>query len=390
MITIPTLNALYTGIISDINTEYGVNINPFGKAVLRALAMVQAGKLKIYYLVIAALQKNVAPDTCDVETLIRFGTIKLGRVPFAAVAGEYQLAVTGSIGAIIPAQTIFKSDDTSLNPGILYVLDNAFTLTATTDYITVRALTAGTEGKLDILDTLTPTAPIALVNSDPSSVFVNAEVTQPLAAETIAAYRAAVILAYRLEPQGGAGTDYRLWAQDAQGVQRVYPFATTSQQAKVDLYIEATIADSVDGFGTPTAQIIADVEDVINFSPDITLPTNQNGRRPLDVTVNYLPVTIKQIDVTIASYSGLTAAIQATILAAITDTINNIRPFVPSADQLSNQNDILNANILVASIIAAKPGSIFGAVTFKVNSVSYTSYNFLGGNIPHLNSITYI
>ena len=387
MITIPTVQQLYTSIISDINTQYGVNVNPFGKAVLRCIAAVQAAKFKLYYLAIAQLQKNVAPDTCDTETLIRFGTLKLGRVPFPAVAGKYKLQVTGQIGAVVPMNSVFKSDDASLNPGNLYILDSAYTLVATTDYITVRALMGGEAGKLSVLDTLTPTAPIPLINSAPSSAIVNLEVTQPLDAETTDAYRQAVILSYRLEAQGGAATDYRLWSQDAQGVKAVYPYAATGLQGQINLFVEANITDSTDGKGTPSAQILSNVQAVVNFNPDTSLPVNENGRRPLQVMVNYLPVTIVQIDITISTYQGLTPAIQATLLTALTNPVNGFRPFVAAADLLINKNDTIDSNHLTAAIITAIPGSIFGAVTFKVNSVAASTYTFLNGNIPYLTPV---
>ncbi|MTV47144.1 baseplate J/gp47 family protein, partial [Streptococcus pneumoniae] len=90
-------------------------------------------------------------------------------------------------------------------------------LVNTTDTITLRALEAGLDAKLIVGDKLTSTAPIALVNS---IVTVSSEVVEPRAAESIEDYRQAAILAYQLEPQGGAGGDYRIWATDAQGVER--------------------------------------------------------------------------------------------------------------------------------------------------------------------------
>ena len=137
---------------------------------LRALASVQAAKLKLFYLAAAFLQKNLFADTADSEslggTLERFGRVKLNRNPFPAVPGEYDFDVTGSIGATIPAQSTFKSNDSSSNPGYLYVLDNAVTLTATTQTVTLRALVAGLDSALEVADTCTSTAPIALVNVD--------------------------------------------------------------------------------------------------------------------------------------------------------------------------------------------------------------------------------
>jgi uncharacterized phage protein gp47/JayE len=390
MITIPTTTQIFNGIISDMNTQFGVNINPFGKAVLRCLAAVQAGKLKLYYLAIALLQKNVAPDTADYETLLRFGMIKLGRAPFPAVAGQYVIQVTGQIGAVIPANSTFKSDDDAYSKGVLYMLDSAYTLVSAVDSITVRCLTLGTAGKLETGNTLTPTAPIPLVNSDTGSASVISEFIQPLAAEDTEVYRNAVILSYRLEAQGGAATDYRLWSQDAQGVKKVYPYAKSGFQGQINLFVEATIVDSVDGKGTPSSLILSNVEQVVNFSPDTSLPVNQNGRRPLQVMVYYLPVTIKTIVVTITGYQSLTPAKQTLLLTAITNTISLIRPFVAAADLAIDKNDILDNNKLIASIITAIPGSTFSSVSFTVNGLPLSSYTFINGDIPYLNpAVTY-
>lgn len=391
MIAIPTLQQLYTGILSDLETQYGVNISLTGKSALRAIAAVQAGKLKLYYLVIGNLQKNIFVDTADSEniggTLERFGRVKLGRNPFQAVSGQYILQVTGTAGAIIKASTTFKSDDSSLNPGFLFILDNAHTLVSATDSITVRALTAGETSKLNVGNTLTSTSPISLVNS---SAVVSLESIPPLSAEDLEAYRLAIINSYRLEAQGGSATDYRLWGQDAQGVRFVYPYAKSGFANEIDLFIEATIADSTDGKGTPSAQLLLDVEDVIEMDPDTSLPLLERGRRPLGVfEVHYVPVTIKEIDITINGGVGFTAAIKAALLIAITDAINLIRPFVSAADVLINKNDILDNNKLIGIIYQSYPGAIFTTITFTVDSVPLSSYNFVQGNIPHFNSVVY-
>lgn len=390
MINIPTISQLYNGILADLEAEYSVSIPLFGKNFLRALAAVQAGKQKLQYLALGNLQKNIFIDTADPEssggTLERFGRIKLGRNPFAAVAAQYELEITGEIGVTIPASTTFKSNDDSLNPGKLYVLDNAYTLVAETDNITVRALESGLESSLNDLDELTATAPIANVNSLAS---VTAEIVEPLAAETTEAYRTAGLNSYRLEAQGGAATDYRLWSQDAQGVERVYPYAKSGETAVIDLFVEATIADSTDGKGTPSAGLLEDVEEVVDFNPDTTLDLNERGRRPLQVIVNYLPVAIKEIDIDIVGFVGLTATIEAQILTALTDAISNIRPFISGADVLENKNNILDSNRIISIILSVRPGAIFTSVDLQVDSVSVSTFTFEQGDIPHLDSVTY-
>lgn len=373
---IPTISQLFLGIVANLEAEFNATIQVDGKSDLRVQSSVHASKLKQFYLAVAQLQKNIWPDSSDEETLLRFGYTKLKRFPFPAIAGQYQVSVTGSIGAIIPAKSIFKSDDSALNPGILYMLDNQYQLVSTTDLITLRALTGGLEGKLNINDTLTSTAPIALVNNP---VTVVLETIQPLAAEDIEDYRQKVLDSFQLEPNGGSTTDYRLWAADAQGVAKVFPYAVQNAPNYIDLFIEAEVVDSLDGKGTPTAQIIAEVESVINFNPETLL-----ARRPTDVILNYLPITPRTIEITLTGFQGLTALIQTQLIDAFTAAIANIRPFVAAADQLIKKNDIIDTNKLIGIIFLAKPAAQFTNVTFKVDGVSYTSYTFTYGDIPWL------
>jgi uncharacterized phage protein gp47/JayE len=384
MTTIPTISELYNRILTSLETEYSVSIPLVGKNFLRILASVLAVQQKMAYLKLGSVQKNIFIDTADPEskggTLERFGRTKLGRNPFAAIAAQYEIEVTGDVGAVIKASSTFKSNDDSNNPGQLYVLDVEYTLVSSPDTITVRALEAGLSSSLNDGDELTATAPIANVNS---LATVTDEVVEPRAAEETETYRQAGINAYRLEPQGGAASDYRLWAQDAQGVERVYPYNKSGATAEINLFIEATLADSDDGKGTPTAGIIADVEEVINRNPDTTLNILERGRRPMQVIVDYLPVTIIEVDIVISDFIGSTAAIEALIISELTSQISEIRPFVSGAD-------ILDINKIISAILIAKPGSIFGSVDLQIDGDSVSTYTFENGDIPHLNSITYL
>lgn len=385
MITIPTLSQLYTQILADLEAEFNITIPLFGKNFLRALAAVQAAKLKLYYLAIGNLQKNIFPDTADAEasggTLERFGRVKLNRNPFPAVAGQYTVAVTGTIGATIPAQSTFKSDDTSTSPGYLFILDVAYTLTATTDYITLRSLTAGEDAVLVATDTLTATAPIAAVNSSAS---VSAIVVAAEDAETLEEYRAEVLAAYRLEPQGGAATDYRLWASDAVGVRQTYPYAKTGESNVIDLYVEGNTAN-----GVPSAGVLAQVEAVVELDPDTTKPLNERGRRPLGVLqVNYLAVIPLSVNITVNDFVG-TEDQKENIDTAIAAALDLIRPFVSGADIVANRNDTLSETRLAFYIQDAEPTVSFSSVDITVNGVAQTSYQFTMGDIPYYNSLTW-
>jgi len=267
-------------------------------------------------------------------------------------------------------------------------LDTAFTLVSNPDSITIRALESGLISKLSVTDTLTATAPIASVDS---SVEVSAESVEPLSAEDIELYRSLAIEAYRLEPQGGSPGDYKIWASDVQGVKTVYPYATSGASGEIDIYIEATEADSTDGKGTPSSAMINDVSDVIEYDPDTTKPTNERGRRPLGVFDTHLyAVSVKEIDVNITGFVGVTAELQTKIFNALELQLKNVRPFISGADVLSERNDLLNINKIINTIFTAATNSVFDEVGFDVDSVGFTSYVFENGNIPHLNSVNYI
>lgn len=392
MITIPTIAQLYSQIKSDIEAKFGDTIPAFGKNYLRAQAMVQAVKIRQLYLALAFVQKNVFVDTADPEanggTLERFGRIKLGRNPFPAVASEYQVAVTANVGATISASQTFKTNDDSLNPGILFILDNSVTISTNPQNIVLRCLTPGLTGKLNIGDKLTATSPIANVTSE---VTVNSENVPPQDAEDIETYRTAAEEAYRLEPQGGAASDYRLWALDAQGVQQTYPFAKSGAAGEINLYVEEVLSSSPDGKGSASASLLTAVEAVIEFDPDTTKPLSERGRRPLGVfEVHYLSVTPLNIDIQISGFSGITDDEKASIFSAIQEALETVRPFVAGADVLADKNDIFSVNNIITIILNTISGAYFTGVTMTVNAANVSTFQFTGGFIPYLSSITYV
>lgn len=382
MVSIPTIQQLYASILADLQTEFGVSINPTGKAFLRGFAATQAAKLKLQYLGLGNVQKNIWPDLADPEalggTLERFGRIK-GLLPFPASQGQYTVAVTGTAGSVINASVTFKSDDSSLNPGYIYILDNAYTLTGSGDTITLRCLTGGTAALLAVGNTLTCTQPIVGVNA---SVAVTAISTSPIDAETVEEYRARIEETYVLEPQGGAASDYRLWGREAAGVAQIYPYVVSGISNTVATYVEAILSDSTDGKGTPTTTIINEV---------VAIMAASNGLKPLGVMpVQVLPVTIATIDIQIpGTTAAMTGAQRSLITTGLRNALAAIRPFIGGVDNPAAMNNIISINVIVSSILNSVPGSIFTAPVLLVNSIPMTTYTFDFGVIPYLNSVIF-
>lgn len=384
MVNIPTITDLDDNIIGNLQTEYGIVISEETKVFLRALSKTQAGKMWLLYLAVGDVQKNIFPDLADPEaeggTLERAGRLK-GVYINQGTQGQYLCAVVGSAGATINSGTTFKSDDSSLNPGYLYVLDNAYTLTGSGDTITLRCLTVGNGALLAVTNTLTCTQPLVNINTQ---VTVSSVSTFPVDAETIEQYRVRVLQAYRLEPQGGAASDYRLWVAPVSGVAQSYPYALSGSANTAAVYVEAILSDSTDGKGTPTTTILDNVSAVLAAS---------NGLKPLTVLpVQVNPVSIVEVDIAFsgtAGVPGISSAQQTIITQALTEAIAMVRPFIPGSDILSNRNDTISINIIIQIALNAAPGAYWTGIVLTVGGSSVTSYNFDFGAVPWVNTITY-
>lgn len=389
MAATPTFAELFTGIKNDLEAQLGESITNFGKVYLNAQAAVQAAKMKLYWLAIAQVEKNIFVDTGDESTVIRFGEVKLNRPPFAATQGIYTVDVTGNIGSIIQAGTTFKSNDDSSNSGKIFIVDQPFTLTSSPDSFIIRALEGGPSSRLEIGDKLTSNSPLNNINDE---VVVSLENTIPLEAEDIEDYRDKVIAAFQTEAQGGSAGDYRLWSADAQGVLRVYPYAKSGECGEINLFIEATKLDSIDGFGTPSAQLLLDVEDVVELDPDTSKQLNERGRRPLGVfQIFFLPVSVKPVDIVVINEQNIDIVTQGAIQSALIEFIDNIRPFVESAEPLEDKNDILDINRVISTIQGVLTGNQqFDSITMDVDSIAIPiSIQFQDGDIPYLQSVTF-
>jgi len=386
----PTINDLRETIANDFKNKLNLSSSDL-KYVLDAFDSVFAAQLNLLYLYLADIQNNEFPDTADLEinggTLEHHGRIQLNRNPRPATAGIFNLSVTGTLGAVLRSGLTFKSNENSLNPSQLYVLDSEYTLTGTGDIIEVRSLGGGVEFDLNIGDELTITEPVLGVAS---TVVVSTVVEQPRASEDIEVYRRSILDAIQLEPQGGAKTDYRLWSADALGVRKVYPYVRNNDAGIVDVYIEATIDDSTDGNGTPDPTLLDDVLAVIEFDPDDTKPLNERGRRPIQANVQTIAITTNPVDVDIIGLVDDSLEVRDSIRTNIESYLYNIRPYVSGADLPRDKNDILYLARLQSVVTdVLDSANYFDTLAMQVNGVGVLSYEFNLGFIPYLRNLNF-
>lgn len=386
---IPTITQLNSNIESDFKNKLSLPNSPL-KRVLNALALVLSGQFHLAYLYLRDIQDNVFPDTATTSdvggTLERQGMIYLNRPMFPASIGVFKASVTGVAGSVLRANITFKSNEGSLNPGQLFVLDSEYICTGTADEIEIRSLGSGVDFNLAIGNNLTITEPVIGVDK---TITITSVVDQPKAGETIENYRQAILNAIQLEPQGGSRADYRQWATDAQGVRLVYPYVRDGEPSQLDIYVEATLPDSTDNLGTPSTTILDDVEEVLNYDPDISKPIYERGRKPAQAFLNVTPIVLVPVDITIIGLSDDSPSVVTSIENALIDMLYKVRPFISGADLQRNKNDILYYG-KVQSVVTESltNGNFFNNLNLEVDGNAEVSFEFTLGNIPHLNSLT--
>jgi hypothetical protein len=348
MKTAPSINELFTSISTNLKSQFGISSENDLKRVLVAMASCDAGMLKILYLALLDVQKNILPDLADPEsmggTLERYGRLKLGRNPNPATQGRYTATFTGVIGTTISLGTQLVNKVTNT----YYTVDASITLSSATGNTSILASKSGADTLQvgDILFTVN-----TIINLQ-SSVTVASVLTIPMDAEDLEVYRGEILKVYKLEPNGGSNSDYVKWALDiaeSTNTRTVYPFTTINGQANI--YIEGNTVNSVLIQSILDAFWKSDFTGIFEQSQDITIPINQRGRRPLGFTgINILNVTWITVDIEIKNLNDTSTAVQTAITQELTNLLYNKRPFVVGIGDINNRQDTLYFKDVVTSL----------------------------------------
>lgn len=183
---------------------------------LGVLNRVVAGGLSALYKYAERLNKQVWPDTCDVEELPRHGARwKVPQVEAAASTGVVQFA--GIDGATIPAGTVLQRADE-----VQYTTDSLGTIAGGVALVPVTAVEARQSGNAVVATRLTLTTTVPNVSAQAT---VSTGLAGGADVESPESWRARILARIRKPPQGGSVDDYVAWALQVPGVTRawVYP-----------------------------------------------------------------------------------------------------------------------------------------------------------------------
>ncbi|HBP8874068.1 TPA: baseplate J/gp47 family protein [Escherichia coli] len=238
-----TLPQLIAAIRSDLLTRFGEDV------ILRRLdaevyARVQAAAVHTVYGYIDYLARNMLPDMCDEDWLYRHGKLKRCPRKGAVPASGFVRWDTVSGTPTLPAGTQIQRDDQQT-----FTTTVAATAAGGVLRVAVRADEAGALGNTDDGISLRLTTPV----SGLSSTGFAESISGGEDTEDTEMWRARVMERWYYIPQGGADSDYIIWAKEIAGITRAWTLRHYQGIGTVGVMV----ATSDPGNPAPTEDLVA-------------------------------------------------------------------------------------------------------------------------------------
>lgn len=350
----PSLSTLVTRIEADITSRLTGNAPLLRRSLLAILARVWAGAVHILHGFLAYLALQLFVRTADTDYLTEHG-FNWGVNRLAATFATGTVIVTGVNGTIIPEGTIFVRDD-----GVEYESTSEEEIASGTATVSVTCSESGLIGNAETGVILTLQTPIT--DADDSATVASPGIVGGTDEETDTAYRARILARIQNPPAGGAAADYIAWAKSIAGVKNAWVEATYYGPGTV-----AVIISGMDADPTPSAPLIAEVQDYIDTV------------RPVTAAVTVAGVVPNDVDIIIAIRPN-TADIQAAILASLEQFFED-EAEPGGVLYWTHLNDaIATAGVLDHAITTyAIDGSL----------AAFDNYSFTDFNFPVLGSLTF-
>jgi len=354
--TRPNLPTIIERIAADIDARLPGADARLAFSNLNVLAYAQAGAVHGLYGYLEYLSRQLFPDTAEAEYLERWSSI-WAVVRKAAAPATGSVNLTGTTGAVVPLGTLLQRAD-----GRQYQSTAEVVLSSGAGGAPVVAVLAGLAGCAVAGVGLSLVSPIVGVAS--GAVVGTGGLTGGSDAESDAALRERLLAHIAAPPQGGAASDYVLWALQVSGVTRawVYP-----QELGVGTVTVRFVRDGdVDG-GGPGDALIPDASEVAAVQEHL------NNRRPVTAAVTVVAPVAAPLNFVIAGLTPANSAVQAAVALELQDLL--LRESVPGG------------TLLLSHIRAAISGAT-GEVDFVLTSPTANVVNTTG-RMSTMGSITW-
>lgn len=393
-----TIEEVQQLLIRSFEHKFNKQLRILPKSFIKILCKVFAGVFIIVYKLVGWYFLQMFPETADWKEVTILGVrlrplVKLGVLfgvgePLAGV--QWRGIITIDVltqGSVLYSGTQLKSNVT----GKLYIVEETKTLLQTKETVSVVCTEIGTAGNLEQNDTLNFVNPYGFVKTE-AVVLDVARVG--LDNETEISYRRRVANRFRMQPQGGALADYRIWASEVQGVLNVYPYNDKEQPGGVLLYVSGisdVYADRI-----PDKGLLKKVGEACTYDPE----TGRATRKPLTAMLdpkndgsysNVKPVSVAVFDVVITGVSGIVPADFAQMVkTALQNYFLDRDLYIRGLSDDNNRTNVISKNhvITVVNQIAVSVKAVFETAEMRKNGKVVPLYTLDNGELAKLGTLT--
>ena len=379
--------------------EHGFNrrLRILPKSFIKILCKVFAGVFIVVYKLVGWYFLQMFPETADWKEVTILGVrlrplVKLGVLfgvgePLAGV--QWRGIITIDVltqGSVLYSGTQLKNSVT----GKLYITTETKTLLKSKEAVPVVCTEIGTAGNLEQNDTLNFVNPYGFIKTE-AVVLDVARVG--LDNELESSYRNRVINRFRLQPQGGALADYRIWASEVPGVLNVYPYNDKEQPGGVLLYVSGipdVYADRI-----PNNGLLKKVGEACTYDPE----TGKATRKPLTAMLdpkndgsysNVKPITVAVFDIVITGVSGIVPADFAQVVKpALQNYFLDRDLYIRGLSDDNNRTNVISKNhiITVVNQIAVSVKAIFETAEIRKDGKLVPLYTLDNGELARLGAL---
>ena len=295
----PTLMQLDEQLRADIVSRLPGTDPLLRRSYIGALVRGLAGGLHELYGFQQWIADQAFPDTAEGPELLRWAAIR-GITPVAATKAEGAILVEGTVGTVVPANTVWRS-----GADVDYQSTAEFVMPAAgSGNIDVEAVVAAAAGNAAVGVILSLVSPIVGLVSQ-------ANVSTALAGgadiESIASVRARLLSRIQNPPRGGTSEDYVFWSRSAHpDVTRAWGRPLAGGPGTVTVYF---MTDDATANGIPNAATVT------------TVNTYIQARRPVTAAVTVSGPAAAALNFTVQNLEPPTQAVMDAVEAELADLI---------------------------------------------------------------------
>lgn len=318
----PSLADLVSRIQADLVSRLGGSGAPLRRSVVAVVARVWAGAVHMLHGHLEYLSRQLFPDLSDDAYLVRQASL-YGISKSPATFAHGMVLITGTDGSDINAGAILRRED-----GAEYELQGGGTITAGELSLEVIAVLAGTAGNAPDGTELTFESPTPGIDA----VAVADELVEGDDQESTESLRRQLLARLRAAPQGGAASDYTLWAFSVPGVTRVWVYPNQLGAGTVVVYF---VRDDDSGSLIPSGSEVTTVQTYIDSVRPVTAAVTVAA--PTAKTWSFtLEITPDNADVRAAVTAELTDLFRTEGEPGVTLPISRVRTAIGIASGLTD------------------------------------------------------